>query len=516
MIPVSLGAMLRATAARLPDRPAVFFQGEATSYTTLETLSNRLAGALMERGLQRGDRVGLYCINSPFFVASYLAIVKMGATVVPINLLLNPEEVHYILADAGARALIYFETVAANVAAIRGRLPELQHLIAIGNPGNNPAISWTEIVASATASEELPALDPREDVAAILYTSGTTGQPKGAMLTHYNLLSNVASVCQALPISEDDVILTVLPMFHAFAATACMLVALYRGAAIAAVPRFLPEEVGRTIQATRATVFMGVPSMYAIFANLPPDKQPDLSSLRLCISGGAALPLEVMQRFEERYGLSIYEGDGPTECSPVTCVNPIGGLRKPGSVGLPIPGVEMKIVDEEGHELPPGEVGEIVVRGDNVMKGYFNLPQETAEAFFGEWFRTGDLGYVDEDGYFYIVDRKKDMLIVNGMNVYPRHVEEVIYRHPAVAECAVVPERHRLHGEVPRAVIVLKEGATASADDILQLCRQHLGLYQVPRRIDFVEALPKNAAGKILKRELIRRGEVEREEATEA
>jgi len=245
-------------------------------------------------------------------------------------------------------------------------------------------------------------------------------------------------------------------------------------------------------------------------ANLPADKQPDLSSLRLCVSGGAALPVEVMQRFEERYGLPIYEGDGPTECSPVTCVNPIGGVRKPGSVGRPIPGVEMKIVDDDGNELPLGEVGEIVVRGDNVMKGYFHLPQATAEAFFGEWFRTGDLGHVDEDGYFFIVDRKKDLLIVNGMNVYPRHVEEVIYRHPAVAECAVVGEPHRLHGEVPRAVVVLKEGRAATSDDILQFCRQYLGRYQVPRRVDFMEALPKNAAGKILKRELTRRGEVER------
>jgi long-chain acyl-CoA synthetase len=505
MTDVSLGAMFRTTAARVPDRPAVLFQGEATSYAALEALSNRLAAALLERGLGRGDRVGLYCINSPFFVASYLGIVKMGGTVVPINLLLNPEEVHYILADSGARALIFFETLAANVAAIRERLPELQHLIAIGDPGANPATPWTEILASSSALGELPILDPREDVAAILYTSGTTGQPKGAMLTHHNLLSNVASISQILQVREEDVILTVLPLFHAFAATACMLLALHQGAAIAAVPRFSPEEVGRIIQATRATIFMGVPSMYALFANLPPDKQPDLSSLRLCISGGAALPVEIMQRFEERYGLPIYEGDGPTECSPVTCVNPIGGRRKPGSVGLPIPGVEMKIVDDEGRELPVGEVGEIVVRGENVMKGYFNLPQETAEAFFGEWFRTGDLGYVDAEGYFYIVDRKKDMLIVNGMNVYPRHVEEVIYRHPAVAECAVVGDPHPLHGEVPRAVIALKEGRRATAEEILQLCRQHLGLYQVPRRIEFVEALPKNAAGKILKRALIRR-----------
>ncbi|HIE52725.1 MAG TPA: long-chain fatty acid--CoA ligase, partial [Armatimonadetes bacterium] len=410
----SLGHMLRHTAAQHPTKAAVIFQGEATAYQALEVMSNKVARALAERGLGRGDHVGLYCINSPHFVASYLGIVKQGATVVPINLLLNPEEVHFILSDSRAKALIYFEQLAPAVAAIRERLPDLQYLIAVGDSGGLPADTFAAIMARGEQLEELPAIDRREDVAAILYTSGTTGRPKGAMLTHHNLLSNVASINQALYVSPDDVFLTILPMFHAFAATVGMLTPLSKGAAIAAVPRFTPEEMVRAMAETKATIFFGVPSMYAVLVNLPEGREPDMSSLRLCISGGAALPVEVMKRFEERYGVPIYEGDGPTECSPVTCVNPIGGLRKPGSVGQPIPGVEMKIVDEEGNELPTGEVGEIVVRGDNVMKGYFNLPEETKEAFLGEWFRTGDLGYVDEDGYFYIVDRKKDLIIVSG------------------------------------------------------------------------------------------------------
>jgi len=507
---LSLGHLLRDTAARHPGQPAILFRGETTPYAALEVMSNKIARALVDGGVERGDRVGLYCINSPSFVAAYFGIVKAGATVVPINLLLSPEEVHYLLSDSAATALIFFETFAPVVAAIRDRLPDLRQLIAVGDPGPVPATPLAALLAETDQLGDLPSLDSRQDVAAILYTSGTTGQPKGAMLTHHNLLSNIGSILQALHITQDDVFLTVLPMFHAFAATVGMLTPVAVGATVAALPRFLPEETAALIREARATIFFGVPSMYTLFANLPAEKPPDFSSLRLCISGGAALPVEVMRRFEERYGLPIYEGDGPTECSPVTCVNPIGGVRKPGSVGLPIPGVEMKIVDDDGRELPVGEVGEIVVRGDNVMKGYFQRPEETAEAFFGEWFRTGDLGEVDEDGYFYIVDRKKDMLIVNGMNVYPRHVEEVIYRHPAVAECAVVGEPHKLHGEIPRAVIVLREGQTATADDLIQHCRQHLGRYQVPRIVDFVDALPKTATGKILKRELVKRGEVER------
>ena len=353
--------------------------------------------------------------------------------------------------------------------------------------------------------------DPSEDLAAILYTSGTTGRPKGAMLTHRNLASNTASVMAALQLKPgEDILIVVLPMFHAFAATACMLTPLLNGCTIVPLPRFEPETAAKTIESEKATLFMGVPSMYTVLLRLPDDYVPKFRSLKYAISGGAAMPVEVMKKFEARFGKLIYEGDGPTECSPVTCVNPIGGLRKPASVGKPVPSVEMKIMDEQGRELPHGQIGEICVRGPNVMKGYWNLPKETAEAFFGDWFRTGDLGTEDDDGYFFIVDRKKDMIIVNGMNVYPRMVEELLYKHPAIREAAVIGEPDELHGEIPVACIALRDGAKLTSAEVRAFCRDNLGRHEVPRKVFFMPELPKNAAGKIMKRELRKHGEIER------
>jgi len=301
-----------------------------------------------------------------------------------------------------------------------------------------------------------------------------------------------------------------LPMFHAFAATASMLTPLLNGCTIVPVPRFEPARVADMIQSVSVTVFMAVPSMFTVLLNLPDEDTAKFRSLKCCVSGGAAMPVEIMKQFEQKFGLPIYEGDGPTECSPVTCVNPVGGTRKPGSVGLPLPRVEMKILDDRGHELPQGEVGEICVRGPNVMKGYWNRPDETRDAFFGEWFRTGDLGMKDEDGYFFIVDRIKDMIIVNGMNVYPRVIEEVLYTFPSIHEAAVIGEPHKLHGEIPVAYVALKAGASATAKDIHAFCRENIGRHKVPRKVFFLPELPKNAAGKILKRALRKDGEIER------
>jgi len=507
----SLGEMLRASAAAAPQRAAVIFRGETTTYAALEVMSNTVAAFLRGQGIQKGNRVGLYCINSPAFVAAYFGIVKAGAVVVPINLLLGPEEVAFILGDAGARGLVFYESFAPLVKAIAPLLPALATRVVVGKTDEVLATPLAEIMAKPALAYALPEIDPDVDLAAIPYTSGTTGKPKGAMLSHGNLLANASACHQALRSRSDDVFLTVLPMFHSFACTAGVILPIFAGATISAMVRFMPDEVGATIEQTKATVYLGVPSMFAVLANLPEGGAPDLSSLRMAVSGGAALPVEIMRRFEQRYRVPIHEGDGPTECGPVTTFNPTDGIRKPGTIGPPLPTVEMRVVDGEGKDLPVGEIGEIVVRGPSVMKGYWKNPEATKEAFFGDWFRTGDLGSVDADGYFSIVDRKKDMIIVNGMNVYPRQVEEVIYRHPAVAEVAVVGEPDQLHGEVPRAVIVLKEGATATEKDILALCREHLGRFQVPRIVEFAAQLPKNATGKILKREIARaRGERER------
>ena len=487
------------------------FQGRVLDYAALDRMTDVVAGGLAARGIEPGERVALYCINSDAFVAAYFGILKAGAVVVPVNLLLNPKEVGFILRDSGARAVIYFEAFAEAVQAACVSAEVVAFRVCIGaSPAAGDDVLWSALLAEAAPCPDV-ALDAAEDSAVILYTSGTTGRPKGAMLTHRNLVCNAWSARQAIPlVSGEDSLLVVLPMFHAFAATVGMLYPLLHGYTIHPLPKFDPAQVADTIEAEQIRFFMGVPSMYNVLLRLPEAYTPKLASLKFCVSGGAAMPQEIMRAFEQRFGKLIYEGDGPTECSPVTSVNPIGGLRKPASVGVPVPLVEMTIRDDDGRELPPGQMGEICVRAPSVMKGYWNLPDDTREAFFGDWFRTGDLGTVDEDGYFFIVDRRKDMIIVNGMNVYPRIIEELLYTHPAIHEVAVVGEPHPLHGEIPIAYVSFQEGKSATPAELRAFCRESLGRHEVPRRVHVVDALPTNAAGKIVKRELRRHGEIER------
>jgi long-chain acyl-CoA synthetase len=485
---------------------AVRFGGKSWTFADLDQASNRLARGLVARGVRTGDRVALYCINSPWFIIGYFAVLKVGAIVVPVNLLLHPEEVQFVLEDSGARAIIYHELVEQAVAAVRPRLPEATELIAIGPAAIRGALRYDDLVDAHPPDAVLVEVaTPEDTVAALLYTGGTTGTPKGVMLTHDNLLANVASVVEALQVQKfgHDVIITVLPMFHAFGATTGVLAPIAAGATIVALPQFTPESTCRAIQDERATVFLGVPTMYAMMANLPPGAAYDLGSLRCGISGGAAMPESVLRRFEERYGVRIHEGDGPTECSPVTCVNPIAGPTKVGSVGVPVPNVEMAILDDEGRPMPNDTVGEVCVRGRSVMKGYWHQPEETRAVFHvGGWLRTGDLGKVDADGYFYLVDRRKDMIIVHGINVYPRQVEDVLYRHPAVAEAAVIGVPNDFHGEMPKAFVALKPGEDVDARELIRFCRAHLARFEVPRRVEIRPSLPKSGAGKILRRTL--------------
>jgi long-chain acyl-CoA synthetase len=503
--------MLRQTARRFSKHRAIVFGGRTLDYAALDSLSDRFAAGLASQGIRKGDRVGLYCVNSDAFAIAYFGIVKAGAVVVPINLLLNPKEVAFILADAGAKALIYHEAFATAVQSLKSNVQSLEFAVCIGDKKSSEGhFLFGEILKTTQLAPQIQ-FDPDNDLAAILYTSGTTGRPKGAMLTHSNLASNTTSVMSALQLKAgEDVLLVVLPMFHAFAATASMLTPLLNGCTIIPMPKFEPETAAKIIEAEKVTHFMGVPSMFMVLLHLPDEYVPKFHSLKYAISGGAAMPVELMRKFEARFGKLIYEGDGPTECSPVTCVNPIGGLRKPASVGKPVPSVEMKIMDDQGRELPHGQIGEICVRGPNVMKGYWNLPKETAEAFFGKWFRTGDLGTEDDDGYFCIVDRKKDMIIVNGMNVYPRVIEELLYKHPAVREAAVIGEPDELHGEIPVACIALRDGAKLTSAEVRAFCRDSLGRHEVPKKVLFMQELLKNAAGKIMKRELRKHGEIER------
>ena len=530
----SLAQAFKAIARQYPDRIAVISGNDSLDYQTLDNKSDAFAAALAKMGVSLGDRIGLYCMNSPFFVIAYLGIVKSGATVVPINLLINTSEMAFILNDASAKGLVYHAAFSGQAALLKTSVTSLAFTVSMGGEGGNAVefsstvpstigggLGWGRVKSEASLWEELldtdappPAIDwhPQEDLAVILYTSGTTGNPKGAMLTHGNLLANVSSVQRAMQWRPGgDTVLVVLPMFHAFAGTVGLLTPLLYGCTIVPLPRFEPELVAKTIYETRSTIFLGVPSMFTVLLRLKPERASWLESLRFCISGGAALPVEILRRFEAQFGKKIYEGDGPTECGPVTCVNPVGGLGKPGTVGLPIPGVEMRIIGEEGvTPLPIGEVGEIAVRGPNVMKGYWNQPEATAEAFRDGWFLTGDLGTEDEDGYFSIVDRKKDMVIVNGMNVYPRMIEETLYRFAPINEAAVVGEPNDLHGEIPVAYVSLVAGVEASESEIRAWCRENLGRHQVPRKIHILAELPKNATGKILKRELRKQGEIER------
>lgn len=505
----SLADALRGCAARFPGHSAIVTPQQRMDFARFDALSDLAAAALAGKGVEKGDRIGLYCINSPEFAVAYAGIVKAGATVVPINLLLAPGEIAFILNDAGAKGLIYHGDFEDFAEKVRQSVASLGFRVRIG--GESAAATAWEAFLDTGAAVPSPAIEPDEDLAAILYTSGTTGRPKGAMLTHRNLLANTRSVSEALQWRPgEEVVLLVLPMFHAFAATVGMLTPLTTGCAFVPLSRFDPDLIARSAEAFRATVFLGVPSMYSLLLKLQPERVAQFKSLRCCVSGGAALPTEILERFESLFGKPIYEGDGPTECSPVTCVNPVGGRIKPGTVGLPVPSVEMKIVNGEGEELPVGTVGEIAVRGPNVMKGYWNLPEETAQVFAGEWFLTGDLGMVDEEGYFSIVDRKKDLIIVNGMNVYPRVIEEVLYRHPAIQEAAVVGEPHTLHGEIPVAYVSLREGKNLAGEAIRSWCKEHLGRHEVPRQIHILPRLPKNATGKILKRQLRKGGERER------
>ncbi|HYE36565.1 long-chain fatty acid--CoA ligase [Methylocaldum sp.] len=505
----SLIHALRESARLYPDRPAVILGSQIIDHATMGDRSDRMAAALAARGVAKGDRVALYCPNSAEFAIAYTGIVKAGATVVPINLLLNTEEIGFILNDSGAKGLIFHQAFSKQTESVLQAAPGIEFRVSVGGEAEG-AVAFEAFLDSDAPIPEIDC-DPQEDLVVILYTSGTTGRPKGAMLTHGNLVANTRSVREAMHWRPGkDVVLLVLPMFHAFAATVGMLTPLTNGCAFVPLPRFEPDQVADAIHASRATIFLGVPSMYTVLLRLRDERVPLLSSVRYCVSGGAALPVDVLRRFEEKFNIRIYEGDGPTECSPVTCVNPIDGFIKPGTVGLPVPGVEMKILDEDGRELPCGEVGEIAVRGASVMNGYWKQPEATSEVFRGEWFLTGDLGTRDEDGYFSIVDRKKDLIIVNGMNVYPRMIEEVLYRFPPIREAAVVGEPHDLHGEIPVAYIASDESRPTTEAEVRAFCREHLGRHQVPRKIVFLPELPKNGAGKILKRQLRKHGEIER------
>ena len=488
----NLATMLIDTASRHGDRPVVRLDETAVTYAALEEASARVAGLLRERGVAVGDRVGIMVPNVPAFPVIYYGILRAGGIVVPMNVLLKGREVGFYVADAGVELLFAWGECAA--AAEEGAGQAGAEVIVVG-PGE------AENVLGANEPDRELAERAAGDTAVILYTSGTTGSPKGAELTHGNLRRNIEiSAIGLTALTSDDILLGALPLFHSFGQTCSMNSAVRTGASLDLMPRFDATRALELMDRDGITIFQGVPTMYHALLNHPERDRYDTSRLRLCISGGAALPVEVLRGFEEAFGATILEGYGLSETSPVASFNQLGQERKPGSIGTPIEGVEMKVVDEDGNELAPGEVGEVVIRGHNVMKGYWNRPDATEEAMRGGWFHSGDLARMDEDGYFFIVDRKKDMILRGGYNVYPREIEELLFEHPAVSEAAVVGLPDERLGEEVGAAIALKPGAEATADELRDYLEQRLAAYKYPRRIWFVDELPKGPTGKILKR----------------
>ena len=505
---MTVGQILDRAVKQWPEQTAIVFRGQKMTYAELGARSDALAWSLRQLGLNQGDRVAILQVNSPEFSNTYWACAKAGLVVVPINVLFKEEEAYHILSDSGARAIIANDLFTPLIATLLPRLPGLEYVVILGEPKLPKALDYARLIAQGMAGAAGPgALACKDqvqpsDLMSVLYTSGTTGKPKGAMLTHRNISFDAQACSKALPVTHDDVWLAALPMFHSYAETVLIVLPAVMGASVVMQERFIPDNTMRLIEEYQVTTFPGVPAMYATFLQVAPENRSSLASLKWCVSGGAPMPLEVMRAFEQEFDLLVLEGDGPTECSPVTSINPWDAERKPGSVGLPLPGMEIKIFDEKDRELPPEEIGEIVVQGDNVMKGYWNRPQETAEALRSGWLHTGDLGKKDADGYVYIVDRKKDMVLVGGLNVYPREIEDVLYSHPKVLQAAVVGVPDKLRGEAVKAFIVLKPGQTCSAKEIRTFCRERLAVFKVPRHVEFRDELPMSNTGKVLKREL--------------
>lgn len=478
-----------------PNRTAVIFEGAAISYGALDEAANRVANALRRLDVTRGDRVALLLPNIPAFLHSYLGIQKIGAIAVSLNVGLKHDEIEFLLEDSGARVLITTEEFLSDVPTGAETLERV--LIAEGAAGDHTSLDSLMQTSDADArAVEMK----RDDPAVIVYSSGTTGFPKGATLSHGNVISNIKAKVRYTGMSPEDRGILFVPLFHCFGQNAVMNAMLHAGGTIVLHRRFDPDEVLASVREHEVTMFFAVPTIYILL--LHKATVEDMSSVRYYFSAAATLPEEIARRWHDRFGIVINEGYGLTETSPFACYNHIERYKF-GSIGTPIEGVEMKIVDpDDGGELDPGELGEIAIRGPNVMLGYWNRPDATADAIRDGWFHTGDIGKRDEDGYFYIVDRLKDMINVAGMKVYPAMVENVLYQHPSVAEAAVYGVPDPMTEERVVAQVIPKAGHEVDEEELLALCRRHIADYKVPDRIAFVETLPTSKTGKILKRVL--------------
>ncbi|MFD3447285.1 fatty acid--CoA ligase family protein [Microbacteriaceae bacterium 4G12] len=492
------------TARKKGDNTAYIFQDQKTTYRELNGVVTQFASGLSKLGIKKGDHIALIAGNSPYFIIGLYGAMRVGATVIPINPIYTADEMHYILQNGDVKTIIALDLLLPSLQHLMPNLHSVEHLIVCPISANpleetEKMKSFTSVLQMGDFSLPMPELHD-DDVALILYTSGTTGTPKGAMLTHRNLYSNASDVAAYLQYKESDIIVGALPMFHVFGLTVSLNAPIVSGTTLLILPKFSPTEVFHLVRTYKATIFAAVPTMYNFLYQYPGDHEADLQTLRLCISGGASMPVALLENFEKKFNVIVSEGYGLSEASPVTCFNPLDRPRKAGSIGTNIWNVENKVVDEMGEEVPVGEVGELIVRGPNVMKGYYKFPEDTAATIRNGWLYTGDLAKMDEEGYFYIVDRKKDLVLVGGYNVYPREVEEVLYKHEAVAEAIVLGVPDDNLGEAVKAFVVPKGEVTE--EELIAYCSLHLAKYKIPRTIEFLEELPKNTTGKILRRAL--------------
>ncbi|MGC5011721.1 long-chain-fatty-acid--CoA ligase [Streptosporangium sp. DT93] len=508
---LNLSIVLEDSARETPDRTALVFGDLRLPYSFVDTIANQVANLLVSRGIGRGDKVALACPNLPYFPFVYYGILKAGATVVPLNVLLQTREIAYHLEDSQAKALFCFEGTPELPLGERGRAgfeaSSAEHFFvlpaaALATESEHGETIWAALDGVPGTFETVQTAP--EDTAVILYTSGTTGQPKGAELSHQNMLLNAMVSDEMFPRTEGgDAYLAVLPLFHSFGQTVVMNAGFRRRATIVLMPRFEPGPALELMRAENVTLFAGVPTMYwAMLTKIHADGDAVPTTLRIAVAGGASSPVEVLRDFEKTFGVGIYEGYGLSETSPVASFNQVGRTSKPGTVGTPIWGVEMRLIDGDWKTVEGEGPGEIAIRGHNVMKGYHNRPEATAEVMRDGWFRTGDIATRDADGYYSIIDRAKDMIIRGGFNVYPRELEEVLITHPEVSLAAVVGVTHDSHGEEVKAYVIRTPGATVTEEELIAWARENMAAYKYPRIVEFRDALPMTATGKILKREL--------------
>ncbi|MFA5891821.1 MAG: long-chain fatty acid--CoA ligase [Actinomycetota bacterium] len=504
---MNIADIVRQGAARNPTKPALIYQDRPITYVDVDREIDAAAAGFAALGVRKGDRVAVMVNNIPHFVYSYLGILRAGGVMIPLNTMYTPDEVSFIVSDAGARAAVVAEPFIAAVEGLVHAVPMLEHVVVVGGTASVGTMTWEQMSGCGGNVPDVRISD--DDLACLAYTSGTTGKPKGAMLTHGNLAANFDQMGKVsmLALTEDDVSLLALPMFHIYALNVILGLTLQVGATAVLLERF--DAVGSldAVERHRVTALFGAPPMFVAWLNTPGIEHRDLSSVRVAVSGAAPLPGPVLEEFHRRLSITIWEAYGLTETAPGVTSNAMGEVAKPGSIGKALPGVELRLVDEDGDDVEEGDPGEIVVRGPNVFRGYWGLQEETEAAMRGGWFHTGDVAYEDEDGYLFLVDRKKDLIIVSGFNVYPREVEDALLRHPKIAEAAAIGIAHPYTGEAVKALLVLRPGEHATEEEIIEFCRRSIARFKCPQVVEFVDELPHTQTGKVLRRAL--RGEAD-------